>query len=60
MGEQTIDATTFSQIKGKFGESVRSKSDMGQVNEALAKVLAHNICVLVQAIHDLGVEPAFA
>ena len=34
-----------------------SKSDTGQINEALCKVLAHNICVLVQAIHELGIEP---
>ena len=25
----------------------------------LAKVLCHNICVLCQAIHELGIEPAF-
>lgn len=46
-------------IKGKFGDSLRSKSDTGQINEALCKVLCHNICVLVQAMHELGIEPAF-
>ncbi len=51
--------TAYSLKKGKFGDSLRSKSDMGQVNEALCKVLCYNICVLVQAIHELGVEPAF-
>lgn len=51
--------TTFSMIKGKFGASVKSKSDVGQVNEVLAKVLCHNICVLVQAMHELGIEPMF-
>jgi transposase len=51
--------TAFSMIKGKFGSSLRSKSDTGQINEALCKVLAHNICVLVQAIHELGIEPVF-
>ena len=51
--------SAFSMIKGKFGDSVRSKSDTGQINEALCKVLAHNICVLVQAMHELGIEPAF-
>lgn len=51
--------SAFSMIKGKFGDSVRSKSDTGQVNEALCKVLCHNICVLIQAIHALGVEPNF-
>jgi transposase len=51
--------TVFSMIKGKFGPSVRSKSDQGQVNEVLCKVLCHNICVLIQAMHELGVEPTF-
>ncbi len=51
--------TAFSQIKGKFGDSLRSKSDTGQINEALCKVLCHNLCVLVQAMHELGIEPAF-
>ncbi len=51
--------TAFSMIKGKFGSSLRSKSDTGQINEALCKVLAHNICVLVQATHELGIEPVF-
>lgn len=52
--------TTFSMIKAKFGDSVRSKSDVGQVNEALCKVLCHNICVLIQSIHELGIEPCFS
>ena len=51
--------TVFSMIKGKFGDAVRSKRDVGMVNEVLAKVLCHNVCVLIQAIHELGVEPDF-
>jgi transposase len=51
--------TAYSMIKGKFGDSLRSKSDTGQVNEALCKVLCHNLCVLVRAMHELGIEPAF-
>ena len=51
--------TVFSMCKAKFGDSVRSKSDTGMVNEVLCKVLCHNICVLIQAIHELGVEPTF-
>ncbi len=48
-----------SVIKGKFGDALRSKSDTGQINGALRKVLCHNICCLVQAIHELGVGPTF-
>jgi transposase len=51
--------TVFSMIKGKFGDSVLSKSDTGQMNEVLAKVLAHNICVVIGAIHELGIDARF-
>ena len=46
-------------IKGKFGASVRSKLPIAQVNEVLCKVLCHNICVLIQSIYELGLEPLF-
>jgi transposase len=51
--------TAYSMIKGKFSSALRSKSDAGQMNEVLCKVLCHNICVLVQATHALGVDPTF-
>jgi transposase len=51
--------TTFSMIKGKFGERLRSKSATGQVNEVLCKILCHNVCCLIQSIYELGVEPTF-
>ena len=51
--------SVYSMIKAKFGDSIRSKSDAGQVNEVLCKVLCHNICVLIQSIHELGIEPGF-
>jgi transposase len=51
--------TAFSMIKGKFGDSVRSKSDIGQLNEVLCKILCHNLCVIIQAIHESGIDPTF-
>jgi transposase len=36
--------TTFSMIKAKFGECLRSKTLVAQTNEVLAKVLCHNLC----------------
>ena len=48
--------TAFSMIKGKFGDSVRAKSETGQVNEILLKCLCHDICVLIHAMHEMGVE----
>jgi len=51
--------TTFSMIKSKFGSSVRAKTPTAQVNEVLCKILCHNICVLIQSIYELGLEPTF-
>jgi len=51
--------TTFSMIKGKFGERLRSKSTTAQVNEALCKVLCHNLCVVIQSMYELNVTPEF-
>lgn len=51
--------TTFSMIKGRFGDALRSKTHTAQVNEALCKVLCHNLCVLVGSIYELGIEPTF-
>ena len=45
--------STFSMMKRKFGDSLRSKSDVGQMNEILCKVIAHNLCVLIACIHEL-------
>lgn len=49
--------STFSMIKAKFGDSLRSKGDVSMENELLCKILCHNICVLVMSIHELGIEP---
>ena len=50
--------STFSMIKAKFGSHLRSKTETAQVNELLCKVLAHNICVLIQSMHELGISPS--
>ena len=47
--------TTVVMIKSKFGGAVKSKSPAAQVNEVLCKVLAHNICVLIQSFFELGI-----
>lgn len=52
--------TTFHMIKSKFGQRLRSKSLTAQINEALCKVLCHNLCVVIQSVHELGIEAAFA
>ena len=51
--------TVFSMVKRKFEGSVRSKSRAGQVNEVLCKVICHNLCVLIQAMFEFGIQPDF-
>ena len=51
--------TTFHMIKAKFGERLRSKTETAQVNEALTKVLCHNLCVVIQSMYELEVDATF-
>ena len=51
--------TTFHMIKSKFGQRLRSKTLIAQTNEALCKVLCHNLCVVIQSQHELGIETSF-
>jgi len=51
--------TTFSMIKAKFGERLRSKTETAQINEALCKVLCHNLCVVIQSMYELGIDATF-
>lgn len=51
--------TVFAMMKMKFGDNLLSKSEEAQTNEVLCKVIAHNLCVLIQAFHELGVDPSF-
>jgi transposase len=52
--------TTFHMIKAKFGQRLRSKSLTAQINEALCKVLCHNLCVVIQSMHELNITPEFS
>ena len=51
--------TVFHMIKRKFGQTLNSKSETGQINEVLRKALAHNICVLIQEMRELGINLDF-
>ena len=51
--------SVFQMIKAKFGERLRSKTETAQVNEALTKVLAHNLCVVIQSMYELNITPEF-
>jgi transposase len=52
--------TTFHVVKSKFGQRLRSKSLTAQINEALCKVLCHNLCVVIQSMHELNITPEFS
>ena len=50
--------SAFSMIKRKFGDAVRAKTDVAMRNEALAKILCHNIACCISAWYELGIDPS--
>ena len=52
--------TTFPMIKSKFGQRLRSRTLTAQINEALCKVLCHNLCCVIQSMHELNITPEFS
>ena len=51
--------STFSALKRKFGESLRSKNELSMKNEILAKVVCYNITCVIQEMYCLGISPDF-
>jgi transposase len=51
--------STFSMIKAKFRDHVRSRTDTSMKNEVLCKILCHNLCCVIQSHCELGIEPIF-
>lgn len=51
--------STFHMIKAKFGTNIRSKTKTAQINEVLCKILCHNICVLIQEMHELKINKEY-
>lgn len=51
--------STFSMVKAKFRDHVRSRTATAMRNEVLCKFLCHNICVAHQSHIELGLEPIF-
>ncbi len=49
--------STFSAIKRKFDDAVRSRTDVSMRNEALAKVVCHNLCCVIQEWYELCIDP---
>lgn len=52
--------STFSMVKRKFGDAVRSKTEVAVKNEVLAKLVCHNVVVVIHEMHELGITPEFS
>jgi hypothetical protein len=50
---------TFSMVKARFGAAVRGKTETAMKNQVLCKFLCHNVCCLISAQIELGIEPIF-
>lgn len=55
---RNIEATNAA-IKRKFGETLKSKNPVAQVNELLAKIVAYNLTVVIHEMHENGIVPNF-
>ena len=53
-----IEATNAA-IKRKFGETLKSKNPVAQVNELLAKIIAYNVTVVIHEMYENGIQPEF-
>jgi transposase len=51
--------TTFSMIKLRFGEHLKSKNYTAQRNELVMKFICHNICCLIQEIYENNIKIDF-
>lgn len=51
--------STNAAIKRKFGETLKSKNAVAQVNELLAKIIAYNLTVVIHEMYENGIEPSF-
>jgi transposase len=51
--------TCFHMLKQRFGHRLLTKNFIANQNEILAKMLCHNICVLIQEAYERGVQINF-
>jgi transposase len=56
---RSLIESTFSIIKRKYGEFLRSKNFEAQKNEVLLKCLCHNISQLVEEVYQNGINIKF-
>lgn len=46
-------------IKRVIADTLRSKTRVAQISEALLMVVCHNIRCLIHEMYELGINPAF-
>jgi hypothetical protein len=51
--------STFSAVKRKFGDNVRSRKDAAMANEVLCKLLCQNLTCVIRSQIELGIEATF-
>lgn len=51
--------STFSAVKRKFGDHVRSRTDVSMTNEVYCKLICQNLTCVIQSQIELGIEPVF-
>jgi hypothetical protein len=51
--------STNSMVRRKFGDHIRSRTDVAMRNEVHAKLLCHNLCCVILSQIELGIEPVF-
>jgi transposase len=51
--------STFSMVKRCIGDTLRSKTHVAQINEALLMIICHNIRCLIHEMYELGINPVF-
>lgn len=52
--------SVFSSIKARFGHDLQCEDETALQNEALCKVLCHNICTVIDAMYAMNLRPEFA
>lgn len=52
--------SVFSALKRKFGENIRSKTEVAQVNEVICKLICYNLSVVVHEMFEHGIKPNFS
>ena len=57
--QQSNAESTFSMVKAKFRDHVRSRTDVAMTNEVLCKFLCHNLCAIHRSHLELGIAPVF-